>query len=57
MLTTPTVIIAAKPTIKGLYPIDFMSLRLVDSPTAAMAMLKNTLAESLIFDIEFCQIC
>ena len=57
ILTKPTVIIAIKPTIKGLNPIALTSFRLVDKPTAAIAILKNILAESLMFNIELCQIC
>ena len=56
MLTKPTVIIAIKPTINGLYPMDFKSLRLVDNPIAAIAIVKNTFEDDLIISIVFSQL-
>ena len=48
MLTTPTVTAAISPTRNGLYPIDFNSFKLIDIPTAAIAMVKKTVARLLI---------
>ena len=45
MLTKPTVNKDTKPTINGLKPIDFISFKLVDNPTAAIDILKKILAE------------
>ena len=42
MLTIPTVIAAIKPTMKGLYPIDFNSFKFIDIPTAAIDIVKKT---------------
>ena len=48
MLTIPTVTAAINPTINGLYPIDFNSFRLIDIPTAAIAIVRNNVAKILI---------
>ena len=56
ILTIPTVIIAIKPTINGLYPMDFKSLRLVDNPIAAIAIVKKTFEDDLIISIVFSQL-
>ena len=48
MLTIPTVTAAINPTINGLYPMDFNSFKLIDIPTAAMAMVRKTVAKFLI---------
>ena len=44
----PTVIAAIQPTTNGLYPIDFNSLKLIDIPTAAIDIVKNTVAKTLM---------
>ena len=48
MLTIPTVTAAINPTTNGLYPIDFSSLKLIDIPTAAIAIVRKTVARLLI---------
>ena len=48
MLTIPTVTAAINPTTNGLYPIDFSSFKLIDIPTAAIAIVKKTVAKTLI---------
>ena len=47
ILTTPTIAAAEKPTSNGLYPISFNSLMFIDSPNAAIAILRNTRERSL----------
>ena len=51
MLTNPTVMAAINPTINGLYPIDFNSLKLIDIPTAAIAIVRKTVAKFFIIEI------
>ena len=41
----PTVMAAIKPTTNGLYPIAFSSLKFIEIPTAAIAIVKNTVAK------------
>ena len=48
MLTIPTVTAAINPTINGLYPMDFNSFKLIDIPTAAIAMVRKTVAKLLM---------
>ena len=48
ILTIPTVIAAINPTMNGLYPIDFNSFKLIDIPTAAIAIVRKTVAKLLI---------
>ena len=45
ILTIPTVTAAINPTRKGLYPIDFNSLKLIDIPTAAIDMVRKMVAK------------
>ena len=48
MQTTPEVNIATNPTINGLKPILLISLRFVDKPIAAIAIVKKIFEEKLI---------
>ena len=48
ILTIPTVTAAINPTINGLYPIDFSSFKLIDIPTAAIDIVRKTVAKLLI---------
>jgi hypothetical protein len=48
MLTIPTVLIAINPTTNGLYPIDLRSLKFVDKPIAAIAIVRKIFELSLI---------
>ena len=48
MLTIPTVTAAINPTTNGLYPIDFSSFKLMDIPTAAIAIVRKTVAKLLV---------
>ena len=48
MLTIPTVTAAINPTTNGLYPIDFSSFKFMDIPTAAIAIVRKTVAKLLV---------
>ena len=52
----PTVVAAIKPTTNGLYPIDLSSIKFIEIPTAAIAIVKNTVAEIFIYSIKLDQI-
>ena len=52
----PTVTAAIKPTTNGLYPIALSSPRFIEIPTAAIAIVKNTVAKIFKYSINLDQI-